>query len=230
MPLDPRHNPETSAAQEIDVILSCLNEAVALPWVLERMPAGYRAIVVDNCSTDGSAHVARSHGAQVVHVAQRGSGAACHAGLLAATSDVVCFMDADASLDPRQLPGITLPVLDGTADLVLGRRVPVSRQAWPAHARLGNAVLARRLRLRAGVPLRDLDPMRTARRTELLGLELTDRRFGYPLQMVLSAAERHWRTKELAVDYHPRVGRSKVTGTLLGTVRAVRDMRQVMAT
>lgn len=213
----------------VDVILPCLDEAGALPWVLRRMPAGYRAIVVDNGSTDASVAVAERHGALVVHAAQRGFGAACHAGLLAASADIVCFMDADASLDPGQLPLVAEPVIAGHLDLVLGRRIPVSRDAWPVHARLGNAVLARRLRRRAGVPLHDLGPMRAARRNDLLALGLVDRRFGYPLEMVLTAAEKRWRIDEVAVDYRPRVGHSKVTGTLRGTFRAVQDMRHVMA-
>ncbi|HEX4815391.1 MAG TPA: glycosyltransferase family 2 protein [Nonomuraea sp.] len=211
----------------IDVVLPCLDEAEALPWVLERMPAGYRPLVVDNGSSDGSDRIAAEFGAVVVREARRGFGAACHAGLLAATSDVVCFMDADASLDPRQLPLVA--DLVGKADLVLGRRVSAAAGAWPAHARLANAVLARRLRRAAGVPLRDLGPMRAGRRAALLGLELADRRFGYPLEMVLRAAAAGWRVAEVDVDYLPRAGRSKVTGTVRGTVRAIKDMRGVLA-
>lgn len=212
----------------IDVVLPCLDEAAALPWVLTRMPDGYRPIVVDNGSTDGSAQVARAHGAEVVSAPQRGFGAACHAGLLAASAGVVCFMDADASLDPAELPGVVTPLLDG-ADLVLGRRRPTVRKAWPPHARVGNAVLARSLNRRAGTGLRDLGPMRAVRRADLLGLGLTDRRFGYPLEMVLRAAGRGWRIHEVSVAYHPRRGRSKVTGTVRGTLRAVLDMRRVLA-
>ncbi|MDQ6648704.1 MAG: glycosyltransferase [Actinomycetota bacterium] len=214
----------------IDVVLPCLNEAAALPWVLGRLPDGYRAIVADNGSTDGSADVARSYGALVVPVAQRGFGAAAHAGLLAADSEIVCFLDADASLDPRQLPLVSDPVAAGEADLVLGRRRPTSRSAWPVHARVGNAELARRVRRRTGYPLRDLGPMRAAGRVALLDLDLRDRRFGYPLEMVTRAADAGWRVVEVPVDYRERTGRSKVTGTLRGTVRAVRDMSRVLAT
>ncbi|WP_204285589.1 glycosyltransferase family 2 protein [Microbispora amethystogenes] len=214
---------------EIDVVLPCLDEAEALPWVLGRMPDGCRAIVVDNGSTDGSAEVAARHGALVVTESVPGFGSACHAGLAAATAPVVCFMDADASLDPRQLPYVAESVLDGTADLVLGRRRPVTRGAWPAHARLGNRLLAWRLRHRTGASLHDLGPMRAARRTALLGLGLRDRRFGYPLEMVLRASEAGWRIGEVEVDYLPRVGRSKVTGTVLGTARTVRDMWRAAA-
>jgi glycosyltransferase involved in cell wall biosynthesis len=212
----------------VDVILPCLDEATALPWVLSRMPAGYHPIVADNGSIDGSAAIARAHGATVVSVPQRGFGAACHAGLLAATADIVCIMDADASFDPQQLPLVADPVVAGTADLVLGRRRPTSRSAWPRHARWANAVLARQLRVR-GIDLHDLGPMRAARREALLGLDLSDRRFGYPLQMVTTAAAAGWRLAEVDVGYFPRDGRSKVTGTVRGTIRAVVDMRAVLA-
>ncbi|MEW9531233.1 glycosyltransferase family 2 protein [Microbispora sp. NPDC049125] len=211
---------------KIDVVLPCLNEEAALPWVLARMPYGYRPIVVDNGSTDRSAEIAAAHGALVVREPRRGFGAACHAGLLAATAEVVCFMDADASLDPRQLPRVADPVLEGGSDLVLGRRMP---HAGPVHARVGNAVLARHLRRRAGVPVRDLGPMRACPRAALVALELADRRFGYPLEMVLRAAAAGWRVTETTVDYLPRAGRSKVTGTVRGTARAISDMRRVMA-
>src|SRR5579859_7728249 len=143
---------------EIDVVLPCLNEAGALPWLLARMPAGYRPIVADNGSTDGSAQIAASLGATVVNVPQRGFGAAVHAGLLAATSDIVCVMDADGSFDPEDLPIVSGPVLDGTTDLMLGRRAPQGAGAWPLHARIGNVVLSAELRRRAGVPLHDLGP------------------------------------------------------------------------
>lgn len=212
------------------MVLPCLNEADALPWVLSRMPAGYRAIVADNGSTDGSADVAVRFGALVVPVPQRGFGAACHAGLLAATADIVAIMDADASFDPGDLPVVTEPVLAGNVDLMLGRRAVAGRGAWPVHARLGNRVLAAELRRRVHVPVRDLGPMRAARRADLIGLGLADRRFGYPLEMVMRAAAAGWRIGEAPVPYHPRTGKSKVTGTVGGTIRTVRDMRRVLAT
>jgi glycosyltransferase involved in cell wall biosynthesis len=212
-----------------DVVLPCLNEAAALPWVLARIPAGYRPIVADNGSDDGSAQIAVAHGAIVVHVAQRGFGAACHGGLRAATSKVVCFMDADGSLDPADLPLVADPVRAGEADLALGRRRPSARGAWPAHARLGNSAIAAAVRRRTGVRLHDLGPMRAVSRTGLEQLAMADRRFGYPLEMVVKAAEAGWRITELDVPYHPRTGRSKVTGTVRGTVRTIRDMRRVMA-
>lgn len=211
-----------------DVVLPCLDEAAALPWVLERIPEGWRAIVVDNGSTDDSAAIARSLGATVVHEPRRGFGAACHAGLLAADADVVCFCDCDASLDPGLLAGFVRSVADGDADLVLGRRRPQARGAWPVHARLGNLALSRMMRRRTGAALHDLGPLRAARREPLLALGLTDRRSGYPLQMVVRAADAGWRIEERDVPYRPRTGKSKVTGTWRGTWHAVRDMRAVL--
>jgi len=215
----------------IDVVLPCLDEAAALPWVLERLPDGYRAIVADNGSADGSPQVAARLGATVIHVPQRGFGAAVHAGLCAATAHIVCIVDADGSLDPAQLPRVTDPVVTGDADLVLGRRRPAVRGAWPVHARWGNALLARRLRNAARIHVHDLGPMRAARREALLALGIRDRRFGYPLEMVLLASRAGWRVSEVDVDYLPRTKgtKSKVTGTVIGTMRAVRDMSKVLA-
>ncbi|MEU2655027.1 glycosyltransferase family 2 protein [Streptomyces sp. NPDC007325] len=212
----------------VDVVLPCLDEAEALPWVLARVPERWRAIVVDNGSTDGSAALARGLGATVVHESRRGFGAACHAGLLASDADFVCFCDCDASLDPGLLAGLLDSVRDGSADLVLGRRRPAERGAWPLHARAGNLALSRMVRRRTGLRLRDLGPMRVARRDELLSLGLTDRRSGYPLQMVVRAADAGWRVREVDVPYLRRSGRSKVTGTWRGTWQAVRDMRRVL--
>ena len=213
----------------IDVVLPCLNEAEALPSVLSRFPPGYRPIVVDNGSTDGSPQIAASYGAIVVHARPAGFGAAAHAGLEAATSEVVCFLDADGSLDPRQLSRVASAVSAGRADLVLGRRRPVDRRAFPLHARLGNAAVAWRLRRSTGAPVHDLGPMRAARREALVALDLKDRRFGYPLEMVLKAARAGWRIEEVDVDYATRAGGvSKVTGSLLGTARTVRDMTRVL--
>ncbi len=210
-----------------DVILPVLNEAEALPWVLGRMPAGYRPIVADNVSTDGSGDIARGLGAMVVTEQERGFGSACFAGLRVATDEVVCFMDCDGSLDPRDLPSVADPVIAGEADLVLGRRVP-ERGAWPLHARLANRFLAWEVRRRTGGVLRDVGPMRAARREPLLGLGIRDRRFGWPLEMVLLAAEAGWRTGEVPVPYGARSGRSKVTGTIRGTLRATRDMSKAL--
>ena len=213
-----------------DVVVPVLDEAAALPALLDAMPPGYRAVVVDNGSGDGSGAVARAHGAHVVDEPVRGFGAACWTGLLATdpADGVVCFMDGDGSLDPADLVGVAGPVLAGTADLVLGARRPTAPGAWPRHARLANAALARELRRRTGRTLSDLGPMRAARRADLLALGIRDRRFGWPLEMVLRAAAAGWRIGEVPVPYRPRTGRSKVTGTVRGTARAVVDMGRVL--
>ena len=210
----------------IDVVLPVLDEVAALPRVLASLPPGYRGIVVDNGSTDGSAEVARSLGATVVEEPERGFGSACATGLAAASTEIVCFMDCDGSLDGADLPRLTAPLLGREQDLVIGRRRPLPG-SWPAHAALANRVLAAIVRRRTGLPLRDLGPMRAVRREALGDLGMTDRRFGWPLEMVLRAARADWRVLEVDVPYAPRLGRSKVTGTLRGTVRAVRDMRRV---
>ncbi len=212
-----------------EVILPVLDEREAIPRVLASLPPGYRPIVVDNGSTDGSAALARQLGATVVVEERRGFGAACWAGLQAATAEVVCFMDCDASLDGRDLPRVTGPLDGRSPALVLGRRVADSR-AWPAHARLANRVLAASMRRAWRVALRDLGPMRAASREGLLALGIEDRRFGWPLEMVGRAAAAGWEITEVDVPYAPRLGRSKVTGTIRGTARTAADMRRVLRT
>ena len=211
------------ASSSVDVVLPCLDERRALPWVLSRIPAGYRPIVVDNGSSDSSAELALELGAVVIREDRRGFGAAAHAGLLAATADYVAFCDCDGSLDPARLPALVAPVMAGTADLVLGNRRP-RRGSWPVHARIANAVLAWLLRRLTGESVSDLGPMRAARRAGLVSLGLEDRRSGYPLEMFVKASLRGWRIAEIPVEYTPRTGRSKVSGTLSGTLTAVRDM------
>lgn len=219
---------EPAVPSLVDVVLPTLDEARALPGVLAGLPPRYRAIVVDNGSTDGSGDIARALGATVVHEPRRGFGAACAAGLAAATADVVAFCDADGSLDLSQLPLVCTPVLAGTSDLVLGARRPTSPRAWPLHARLANRYLARRLRRSTGAVLSDLGPMRAGRRAGLLALDVRDRRFGWPLEQVLRAAAAGWRISEVEVPYEPRTGRSKVTGTVRGTLRTIGDMSRVL--
>lgn len=210
----------------VDVVLPCLNEAEALPGVLAAMPVGYRVLVVDNGSTDDTAAVAAAFGATVVSEPRRGYGAAVHAGLLAATADLVAVLDADGSLPAEALPQLVAE-LAGGADLAVGRRIPQAG-AWPWHARAGNAVLAALLRHR-DLPVHDIAPIRVAHRQALLELGVTDRGFGYPFELLLRAAAAGWRVSELDIEYRPRAGgRSKVSGSIQGTARAARDMTAAM--
>lgn len=190
------------------------------------MPAGYRVLVVDNGSTDDTAVVATACGATVVPEPQRGYGAAVHAGLLAATADLVGVLDADGSLSPQALPELVAAVAAG-ADLAVGRRIPQAG-AWPWHARAGNAVLAAVLRER-GLPVHDIAPIRVGRRQALLDLGVVDCGFGYPLELLLRAGAAGWWVREFDVEYRPRAGgQSKVSGSIRGTVRATRDMAAAM--
>ncbi|GLY46628.1 glycosyltransferase family 2 protein [Lentzea sp. NBRC 102530] len=211
----------------MDVVLPCLDEAAALPAVLASLPPGHRAIVVDNGSTDGSREVAAACGALVVHEPRRGYGAAVHTGLLAATSELVAFADADGSLDLAELPAMAASLAD--ADLVVGRRRPVHAGVWPWHARAGNAVIASLLR-RRGLAVHDIAPLRVCRREALLALDVQDRAFGYPLELLVRAAAAGWRVHEVDVTYRARAAgtRSKVSGSVRGTMRAARDMAGVL--
>ena len=209
-----------------DVILPVLDEAAAIPGVLAAMPAGYRPIVVDNGSTDGSAAIAAEFEALVVSEPRRGFGAACFAGLLAAEAEIVCFMDCDGSLDPADLPGV-VALLDQGADLAIGAR-DAARGAWPLHARIANRVLARELRRRTGIALEDIGPMRAAHRQALLDLDLRDRRSGWPLEMVVKAVAAGWSVVDAPVPYAERQGRSKVTGTVRGTIQTIGDMSAIL--
>lgn len=213
---------------DVDVVFPCLDEAAALPGVLGALPAGYRAIVVDNGSTDGSPEVAAAHGATVVHEPRKGYGAAVHTGLEHADTEIVCFLDADGSLDPAELVALVAEVENG-AQLAAGRRRPVNARVWPWHARAGNRVLAALLR-RRGLPVTDIAPARAVRRADLLALNVRDRAFGYPLELLVLAARAGWRVVERDVTYRARAKgtKSKVSGSVRGTVRAVRDMAGVL--
>ncbi|MGI5127917.1 glycosyltransferase family 2 protein [Pseudonocardia sp. CA-107938] len=210
-----------------EIVLPCLDEAEALPTVLAELPAGWPVLVVDNGSRDATAAVAAAHGARVVHEPRRGYGAAVHAGLLAARAELVAVLDGDGSLDPAVLAPLVAAV-EGGADLAVGRRVPVGRGVWPWHARVGNAVIAALLR-RRGVAVHDIAPVRVARRRALLDLGVADRGFGYPLELLLRAGAAGWRLHEIDVAYRPRAGgRSKVSGSVRGTVRAATAMAELL--
>jgi glycosyltransferase involved in cell wall biosynthesis len=213
----------------VTVVLPCLNEAASLPGVLAAMPAGYRPLVVDNNSTDDTAEVARRYGAEVVAEARPGYGSAVHAGVMAAPTPIVAVMDADGSLDAGELPAL-VSELEGGADMAIGRRRSVRGPRWPWHARLGTAAVCWRLRSRYGLPVHDIAPMRVARRDALLALGITDRRSGYPLELLVRAAQAGWRVVECDVAYGPRTGgKSKVSGSMRGSVIAVLDFWRVIS-
>jgi glycosyltransferase involved in cell wall biosynthesis len=215
---------------DCDLVLPCRDEARALERLLPRVPGGIAVIVVDNGSTDDTADVARSFGARVVPESRPGYGAAVHAGVEAATRDLVAVMDGDDSFDPLDLLPLLEDVRAGRADLAVGRRRPVSRGVWPWHARAGNAAVVALLR-RRGFPAHDIAPIRVCRRGALLDLGVADRRFGYPVELLHRATVAGWRITERDVAYHPRAAgtRSKVSGSLRGSVRAARDFWRVLA-
>ncbi|ORA23935.1 glycosyltransferase family 2 protein [Mycobacterium aquaticum] len=207
----------------VTVVLPCLDEEQSLPGVLAALPDGYRPLVVDNNSSDRTAEVARKLGATVVAEPRPGYGSAVHAGVVNAATPIVAVLDADGSLDPRELPALVAE-LDRGADLVIGRRRPVAGLRWPWHARLGTAAVCWRLRHRYGLPVHDIAPMRVARRDALIGLGVTDRRSGYPLELLVRAAQAGWRVVEQDVAYGPRTaGHSKVSGSVRGSAIAAVD-------
>lgn len=214
-----------------DLVLPCRDEAAALAMLLPAVPAEFAVIVVDNGSRDGTADVARSLGATVVTESRPGYGAAVHAGVLAARHEHVAVMDGDDSFDPAELLPLLEEVRSGRADLAVGRRRPVGRGVWPWHARAGNAAVLWLLRRRIGITVHDIAPVRVCRREALLDLDVRDRRFGYPLELLHKATTAGWRLVEHDVAYRPRAAgtRSKVSGSVRGTLRTARDFWRVMA-
>jgi glycosyltransferase involved in cell wall biosynthesis len=213
----------------VTVILPALNEAAALPTALASFPPQVGLLVVDNGSSDQTAAVAAARGAQVVGEPRRGFGAACWAGVQAAPGEVLVFADADGSFDGADLPAVAGPVLAGEADLVVGSRLARREPgAMSALAVLENRLLGMACRLLFGVPLSDLGPFRAIRRDVLLALGVSDRGSGWPLEMIGRAGRLGLRVVEVPVCYRPRAGgRSKVSGSVGGTVRAVSAMAAV---
>ena len=213
-----------------DVVIPCRDEALALPGVLADLPSGFRAIVVDNGSTDGTAEVAAELGATVVSESRPGYGAAVHRGMLASTAEFVAVLDGDGSMTARDLPRLLAAVRMGEATMAIGWRRPVTRGVWPWHARMGTKALAWWLRTRSNFPIHDLAPMRVCRREDLLALDVRDRRFGYPLELMIKASAAGWTIHESRIDYRQRAAgtHSKVSGSARGTARVIRDFAKVM--
>lgn len=223
----PRGGGVSARLLTVDAVIPALDEADSLGAVLDALPSPpvRRVIVADNGSTDGTARVAREHGATVVFEPRRGYGAACLKALDALAADppdVVLFLDADLSDDPAQAGAVLAPILEGRADLVVGSRVLGQREpgALSPHARFGNWLATRLLAALYGARYTDLGPFRAIRYDALMTLGMRDRDFGWTVEMQVKAARRGLRHTEVPVRYRRRVGRSKISGTVGGSVRA----------
>lgn len=214
----------------VDLILPCRDEGLSLECLLPQVPAHLNVLVVDNGSRDDTAAVAARHGALVVTEPTPGYGAAVHAGLDAATAEIVAVMDGDGSFDPALVPGLVAELERGDCDMIVGRRRPVSLTAWPWHARMGNRLVVAILRHRVGLAVHDIAPLRVCARQALVDLGVADRRFGYPVELLLRATQANWRIVERDVAYRPRVAgtRSKVSGSVRGTLRTALDFWRVL--
>jgi glycosyltransferase involved in cell wall biosynthesis len=223
-----RQCPAASPLREVVVVIPALNEEVGLAKTLAAIPSVGEVIVVDNGSNDRTAEVARSFGAVVLTEPERGYGAACQRALGYLRNyqplpwTTVVFLDADFADDPALLPLVAGPVLNDDAEMVIGSRMLGRRErgAMPWHAALGNRVVSFFLRLTTGTRTTDLGPFRAVSLRRLLSLGMQDRRFGWTIEMQIRAAEAGWRVHEIPVPYRRRIGKSKISGTFLGSLRA----------
>jgi glycosyltransferase involved in cell wall biosynthesis len=212
----------------IAAVIPALNEAPSIGEVVRglRLKAAIpleQIIVVDNGSSDDTATIARGAGAKVVAEPRRGYGYACRAGVAAAdTADIIVLLDGDAADDPADLADIVGPLLDGTADLVVGSRALGARElgSMTAHQRFGNWLASMLMRRLYGIAVTDLGPFRAIRRADLLGLEMREMTYGWSVEMMVKGARRGLRYHEVPVSYRRRIGVSKVSGTVSGAVRA----------
>jgi len=210
---------------KISVVIPTLNEARAIGEVVSAVPQGrvQDIIVVDNGSTDDTAKQATLAGARVIHEPRRGYGSACLAGAKAArNSDIIVFLDGDRSDDPRQLDAIVMPVLQDQADLVIGSRIGgvLEKGAMPLHGQLGNRLIVFLLRLLYGVYITDIGSFRAIKTDDLFDLNMEQMTYGWPSEMVVKAARRGLRIQSVPINYRRRIGVSKVTGSLKGTIMA----------
>ncbi len=209
----------------VSLVIPALNEERSLPLVLDALPREllHEIVLVDNGSTDGTARVAAEHGARVIHEPRRGYGQACLTGLAHVDDpDVVAFVDADFSDHPDELPQVLAPILEDRADLVIGSRMTGAREpgAMLPQALFGNWLATRLIRWFWGVRFTDLGPFRAVRADALARIGMEDRDFGWTVEMQVKAAQLGLRCVEVPVRYRKRVGKSKITGTIRGTIRA----------
>jgi len=210
---------------KISVVIPTLNEAQAIGEVVSAVPQGWiqDIFVVDNGSTDDTAKQATLAGARVIHEPRRGYGSACLAGAKAArNSDIIVFLDGDRSDDPRQLDAIAMPVLQDQADLVIGSRIGgvLEKGAMPLHGQLGNRLIVFLLRLLYGVYITDIGSFRAIKTDDLFDLNMEQMTYGWPSEMVVKAARKGLRIQSVPINYRRRIGVSKVTGTVKGTLMA----------
>ena len=209
----------------VSVIIPTHNEAQSIGRVLADLPSDIvtEVLVVDSDSTDGTSEIAAKMGARVLHEPRRGYGRACLTGLARANSpDVVVFLDGDYSDRPDELPLLLAPIIDGSADITLGSRLGKQNihGAMPWHAAFGNHLAAFLIRLLYGLRISDLGPFRAGRADILRQLQLQEKTYGWAVEIILKGALGGFRIVEVPVSYHPRIGKSKISGTLRGTVGA----------
>ena len=209
----------------MSVVIPTHNEAQSIGRVLADLPADIvtEVLVVDSNSTDGTCEIASRMGARVLREPRRGYGRACLTGLAGASSpDIVVFLDGDYSDRPDELPLILAPIIEGRADITLGSRLGKQsvRGALPWHAAFGNRLAAVLIRLLYGLTISDLGPFRAGRADVLRRLELQENTYGWAVEMILKGSLAGFRIVEVPVSYYPRIGKSKISGTLKGTVGA----------
>lgn len=212
-----------------DLVVPCRNEGPALADLLGRVPGVFSVIVVDNGSNDDTAAVARSLGARVVTEPRPGYGSAVNTGILASNADLVAVIDGDGTFDPVELLPMVDAVASGSCTMAVGRRCATEPGLTPWPARVGNTLVTSWLRHK-GVDVHDIGPARVCRRGDLLELDIRDRRFGYPVELLRKAGEAGWTVREYDVSYGPRANgtRSKVSGSLRGTALATVDFVRVL--